>query len=296
MREISVDKAIKELFGQEVYVRQKRPISGGDINEAYCLSLSDGNDIFMKSNRRENRDFFRAEAEGLRAIKSTGAIATPEMFAEGEEGSISYLLLSFARTGSRSPHMSENFGHNLAAMHKADTAGFVKGGAYGFSNDNYIGAGYQKNTPKDSFVEFFAVCRLEAQIKRAESWFDREEISRMLMFTGHLDRYLIEPEKPALLHGDLWGGNYIVGPDGEAWLIDPAAYVGHPEADIAMTELFGGFSREFYRAYLEANPMEPGYEDRRDIYNLYHLLNHLNLFGGSYLSAVKGILRRYGGI
>ena len=110
---------------------------------------------------------------------------------------------------------------------------------------------------------------------------------------ANLDRYLVEPEKPSLVHGDLWSGNFITGSDGQAWLIDPAVYVGHAEADLAMTELFGGFHPRFYAAYREVNPLQPGYEQRRDLYNLYHLLNHLNLFGRGYLSSVLRILSRY---
>ena len=106
-------------------------------------------------------------------------------------------------------------------------------------------------------------------------------------------RYLAEPEKPSLLHGDLWSGNYMIDEAGHPWLVDPAAYVGHAEADLAMTELFGGFDRAFYDAYAETAGIDPEYKNRRDLYNLYHLLNHLNLFGGGYLSAVKAVLRRY---
>ena len=109
----------------------------------------------------------------------------------------------------------------------------------------------------------------------------------------HLEDYLPEPAFPSLLHGDLWNGNYLVGNDGEACLIDPAVYVGHAEADLAMTELFGGFPQRFYVAYNEANPVDPGYRERRDLYNLYHLLNHLNLFGGGYLGSVREILRAF---
>ena len=108
------------------------------------------------------------------------------------------------------------------------------------------------------------------------------------------DRYLAEPEHPSLLHGDLWAGNYLIDAKGHPWLIDPAAYVGHAEADLAMTELFGGFDRAFYEAYADAAGIDPGYADRRDLYNLYHLLNHLNLFGGGYLNAVRRVLDRYG--
>ena len=118
----------------------------------------------------------------------------------------------------------------------------------------------------------------------------RKRITRLL---DRLEDFLVEPAHPFLLHGDLWSGNYITGNDGQAWLIDPAVYVGHAEADLAMTELFGGFAPAFYSAYGQVNPLQPGYEQRRDLYNLYHLLNHLNLFGGGYLSAVLRILNRY---
>ena len=127
----------------------------------------------------------------------------------------------------------------------------------------------------------------------AEQYFEASERRMINNLLERLDTLLIEPEYPSLLHGDLWSGNFMTGDDGKAWLIDPAVYVGHAEADIAMTELFGGFSEEFYSAYRETAPMQAGYEDRRDLYNLYQLLNHLNMFGGSYLSSVRRIVRRY---
>ena len=112
---------------------------------------------------------------------------------------------------------------------------------------------------------------------------------------AHLDRFLEEPERPSLVHGDLWSGNMITGNDGKGWLIDPAVYYGHPEVDIAMTELFGGFPRAFYEAYEDTGMLQPGYGDRRDLYNLYQLLNHLNMFGRGYLPEVRRILKRYAG-
>jgi fructosamine-3-kinase len=127
----------------------------------------------------------------------------------------------------------------------------------------------------------------------AERYFDSNCRKRFLKLLDKLPELLIEPKKPSLLHGDLWSGNYIVGNDGKAWLIDPAVYVGHAEADLAMTELFGHFPSEFYNAYASINPIDSGYKDRRDLYNLYHLLNHLNLFGDTYLSAVMSILFNY---
>ena len=176
-------------------------------------------------------------------------------------------------------------------MHRAETTQWTPSGRYGFTDDNYIGAGKQVNAVRDGWIPFFRECRLEVQFHRAIHYFSSSDRKAMQSLLDHLDDYLEEPDRPSLLHGDLWGGNFVTGPDGQAWLIDPAVYVGHAEADLAMTELFGGFSPAFYDAYREvAGPM-PGYADRRDIYNLYHLLNHLNLFGGGYYSSVMRIVR-----
>lgn len=161
---------------------------------------------------------------------------------------------------------------------------------YGFVADNYIGAAIQINTPKKSWVEFFRECRLLPQLRMADRYLNaglRRKADRLL---AHLDRYLREPEFPSLVHGDLWGGNVLCGSDGRAWLIDPAAYVGDFETDLAMTELFGRFPPAFYRAYQEENPVDGEYQERKPIYQLYHLLNHLNLFGRSYLGSVAAIL------
>ena len=185
------------------------------------------------------------------------------------------------------------FGRELAALHKSDASAFCDGGDFGFFEDNYVGATAQSNAPKKTWIEFFRESRLEPQFKTAASNFSSQEMSRVTKLLDHLDDFLIEPKKPSLIHGDLWSGNVMAGPDGKAMLIDPAAYVGNSEADIAMTELFGGFAPDFYQAYREANPMQPGYEKRRDLYNLYQLLNHLNLFGKSYLGPVLSIVDQY---
>lgn len=290
----SLSEAISGLFGAGTEIEQSKPVHGGDINAAYRLVLSDGNTVFMKSNSKDNLVFFKAEMAGLNAIKATAAIKTPEVLGYGTDKDRAFLLMSFVEGAERARDFHKVFGHNLCMMHHFDTSGFVDG-CFGFSEDNYIGAGYQKNTPKASWIDFFRECRLRPQFERAGAYFDSSEKSRIERLLERLDDYLTEPVAPSLLHGDLWGGNYIVGDDGQAWLIDPAVYVGHAEADMAMTELFGGFDTDFYRAYYEISPMEPGYRDRRDIYNLYHLLNHLNLFGGSYRGAVVAIINRYAG-
>ena len=164
---------------------------------------------------------------------------------------------------------------------------------YGFPQNNFIGARPQNNTWSDSWITFFRDQRLAPQFRDADSYFtpaDRTKITKLL---DNLDRFLVEPEHPSLLHGDLWAGNVMCGPDGKAMLIDPACYIGHREADLAMTQLFGGFPQAFYEEYKKAAPLQPGYEERRDLYNLYQLLNHLNLFGPTYLGPVLSIVDEY---
>lgn len=288
-----IDDTLKNIYGNNISVMSKTPVSGGDINRAYALLLSDGSKLFMKANRKENADFFRAEAEGLEALRSAGAISVPGVIARGVDDNESFLLLEYIEEGRRSPAASEELGRRLAQLHMADTAAYVPGGRYGFLHDNYIGAGFQCNEPADSWTEFFIERRLRPQFERASYYWDIGERKRIDRFLDRVDRYLAEPERLSLLHGDLWAGNYMIDSSGEPWLIDPAAYVGHAEADLAMTELFGGFDRRFYDSYRETAGIDPGYADRKDLYNLYHLLNHLNLFGGSYLYSVLSIVRRY---
>ena len=264
------------------------PVFGGDINDAYKLTLSDGRQVFMKANRYAGLSFFQAEADGLEAIRATGAISVPKVIAVGRDQQYGpFLLLEWVETVPNDPDFWESFGRNLARMHQAPTSRF------GWGKDNYIGASPQINTQHDSWIAFYRDCRLSPQFERAQHYFDPSMWKRITRLLDHLEDHLVEPPHPSLLHGDLWSGNFITGNDGQAWLIDPAVYVGHAEADLAMTELFGGFAPAFYSAYREVNPLQPGYEQRRDLYNLYHLLNHLNLFGRGYLSSVLKILNRY---
>ena len=291
----SVSDGIKDYFGESVTIKDKSYVGGGDINEARCLQLSDGEKVFVKSNSIANKGFFEAEEIGINAIAATEAIQVPKLLFRGvdESAGKSFLAMEYVSGSERVRYFWDIFGQSLAAMHLADTNAFVSGGKYGFKTDNFIGATEQLNSPKDSWVEFFRECRLGPQFKMAERYFDNSSIRKIIKLLDKLPELLIEPKQPSLLHGDLWSGNYIVGNDGKAWLIDPAVYVGHSEADLAMTELFGRFPAEFYNAYSGINPIDPGYKDRRDLYNLYHLTNHLNLFGGHYLSAVLSTVDYY---
>ncbi len=291
----ALDDAVHALFGDDTGIAEVLSVSGGDANDAAVLVLSSGDRVFMKSNALSRERFFIAEENGLEAIAAAGAIATPRLYCRGNdrERGFSYLLMEVIRPAERIASFWETFAHELFLMHEADTASFTPGGSFGYTMDNFIGAGEQKNDCRDSWITFFLECRLLPQIRKAVGYFDGEASRRIDRLLERLDRFLVEPEHPSLLHGDLWSGNFAVGSDGKAWLIDPAVYVGHAEADLAMTELFGGFSRSFYEAYFREAHTEPGYEDRRDLYNLYHLLNHLNLFGSGYYAAVMRTVEKY---
>lgn len=294
----ALERAIALLFGQDARIASKRPVYGGDINEAYRLSLSDGSAVFIKCNTLENLSFFEAEARGLNALRRAGTIGVPQVLGMGadEEKGFSFLLMEYLEAAPRSSQYWEIFGRELAALHCADCSGLTGADGsllFGFAEDNYIGASLQINMPMDSWIAFFRECRLLPQIRMAEGYLDSRMHRQFGKLLDHLDCYLVEPKAPSLLHGDLWSGNAVCGPDGKAWILDPAAYVGHFEAELGMTELFGGYPAAFYQAYREVNPIDSGYRDRRELYNLYHLLNHLNLFGSSYRGSVEKILNRY---
>lgn len=312
---VSLEEALEKAFGRDSEIVERKRLYGGDINDAYMLRLSGGQRVFMKTNSVRNYGFFAAEEQGLNALRSAGVIGVPELLGTGTDRrqGFSFLLLEYMESAPQVPDYWEIFGRQLARLHRTDCGGLVPApptavsacsaeaasstdtneGAewkYGFVADNYIGAAIQINTPKKSWVEFFRECRLLPQLRMADRYLDaglRRKADRLL---AHLDRYLREPEFPSLVHGDLWGGNVLCGSDGRAWLIDPAAYVGDFETDLAMTELFGRFPPAFYRAYQEENPVDGEYQERKPIYQLYHLLNHLNLFGRSYLGSVAAIL------
>ncbi len=289
----SISAIVTRYFGADAELASVRPVYGGDINEARLLVLKDGRKAFLKLNSKDKAGFFEAESRGLEAIRRTGAIQVPDLLDVGIDNKEAYLMMEYLEDAPKKANYWEQFGRELAAMHRADTSAWTPGGLYGFPEDNYIGAGAQSNEIRDRWVDFFRECRLEVQFQRAVHYFDSSDRKAFQSLLDHLEDYLPEPEFPSLLHGDLWGGNFVTGPDGYAWLIDPAVYVGHLEADLAMTELFGGFSHIFYESYQEVNPLLPGYKDRRDLYNLYHLLNHLNLFGGGYYGSVMRIVRRF---
>ena len=290
----SLEMAVKGVFGNDVNMRKDSRISRQDINSAKVLTLSNGNMIFLKYDSITNKALFDAEIEGLEAIASTGAIDTPKIYCTGidEETSTSFIMMELVQEGVKTERAIGILGNRLANMHLADTSKFVKNGKYGFVNDNYIGSIKQVNTPKDSWIDFFRECRLEPQIKLAGKTL-MPMMREVNKFLDRLDTLLIEPDRPSLVHGDMWGGNHIINYNRKPVLIDPATYVGHSEVDIAMTRMFEPFPRVFYDVYHKKIPKEDGFEERKEIYNLYHYLNHLNIYGVKYLMPIKKTILKY---
>lgn len=299
----SLARALASNYGIDVKLSRTFRLSGGDINKAYGIELSNGTDIFMKANEKENIDFFTQEVNNLNAISKTKTISIPEVIAygtdDGENVGYSFLLLKYIPEENPTNQFWENLAHKLSQLHKSDATIFLSKDDFdaecnfGFLQDNYIGRTKQINSAKKSWIEFFRDNRLAPQFKLVQKYFSESESKKITKLLDNLDKFLVEPKFPSLLHGDLWSGNILCGKNSEPYLIDPACYVGNLEADIAMTELFGGFPQRFYSAYEESGFLDSEYTSRRDLYNLYHVLNHLNLFGQNYLSAAKAIIDNY---
>ena len=298
----SLEESIRSLFGSRARILSQERLLGGDINDAYRIRLSTGDELFLKTNLLSRADFFLREAGGLKALGASGQIGIPRLLGIGTDArrGIAFLALEYLTGASQSSSYWETFGHQLAALHRSEARAFLpsasEGARYGFYEDNYIGSSPQKNTPAKRWIDFYRDCRLRPQLQAAETYFDASLRKKADILLKRLDTLLREPAFPSLLHGDLWGGNVLCGPDGRAWLIDPAVSVGDFEADLAMTQLFGSFPERFYAAYSEINPIDRnGYNERRGLYQLYHLLNHLNLFGTAYLGSVAAVLEAYAG-
>ena len=287
----SADGAVAGLYGASVSIDRRIRLSGGCINSAFRLFLSNGKSVFLKERSNDEPGIFRKEARGLQTLTVPDGPRIPGVIACGEGADGQFLLLEFIDSAPRVPSFGRDLGTRLAVVHARQRAPRA-----GFPEDNHIGATPQENGWMDTWSGFFGERRLRSQIVRAfnAGRADRSMLHAAEALIERLPDLLPEPDGGFhLLHGDLWGGNCISSAEGSPVLIDPAVSYGHREADIAMTELFGGFGRDFYSAYRDAWPMDPGYPERRDIYNLYHLLNHLNLFGASYLPGCRAILGRF---
>jgi len=264
------------------------PAAGGCINDGGRITTSAGV-YFLKWNASgKYPGMFEAEAKGLSLLRDAAELEVPVVVHYGNAEDYQFLLLEYVATGERSPSYWEDFGRGLAAMHK-HTASMC-----GLDHDNYIGSLPQNNRQTSSWVEFFIHQRLEPQLRLALSSKALDETA-----SGTFARLfnklpsLLPAELPSLLHGDLWSGNIMTTASGRPCLIDPAVYYGHREVDLAMTQLFGGFDAIFLESYEDVYPLLPGYEERLELYNLYPLLVHVNLFGGGYARQVMSVLNSF---
>ena len=296
----SIEAKLGESTGEPAKIVASSSIGGGCINDAEVVTLSDGRTFFVKSN--PNHNLFEAEAVGLATIKTSDAIRVPNVVTTGTTRlGLHFLILEQIKPGRPSKDFFETFGRSLAQMHRADINKFSLQPKlshldhYGFASDNHIGSTVQLNTWTSSWVEFFAEYRLGYQLKlAAENGYAKQLQREGKSLIASLDELIGQTyEPPSLIHGDLWSGNFMVSSSDEAVLIDPAVYFASRECEFAMTKLFGGFNSQFYSAYNEAYPLNDDWETRVEIYQLYHLLNHLNLFGASYLDQCLATIRKF---
>jgi fructosamine-3-kinase len=265
-------------------VVNQQPVAGGCINNGERLKTKSRQTFFLKTNTSAPEDMFAREAEGLTELRKANGPRFPEPFLWAEE----FLLMEDLDPAPRAGNYWEKLGRQLAHLHQKTNAQF------GFAHNNYLGSTPQPNKWMADGHEFFAEWRLgfQARLARDNGGLAAGEAAEVERLAARLPELV--PHQPAsLIHGDLWGGNAISDAAGQPALIDPAAHYGWAEAELGMTMLFGGFAEEFYRAYEEDHPLEKGWRTRLDIYNLYHLLNHLNLFGSGYHEQVIGVLRKY---
>jgi len=280
-----IAQAIGEATGKPFSIASKSPIGGGCINRAYRLS-GDGREFFVKVNRAFGLEMFQAEAEALGELAAAAAMRVPLPVTVGVAGPSAYLVLEYIPLVGRVDGAA--LGTELAALHR------VTGTRFGWHRDNTIGSTPQVNTPENDWVAFWQQHRLGVQLDLAgRSGLGPRALEKGARLMEGLAGFFTDHRpQPSLLHGDLWGGNAASDDHGRPVIFDPATYYGDRETDLAMTELFGGFGGAFLRAYQDAWPLDAGYRTRKTLYNLYHILNHFNLFGGGYGAQADAMIDR----
>ncbi len=278
--------AISKAGGVPFDLARAVPQGGGDINRAWRLEGRDGTCYFAKLNDAEKQAMFAAEHAGLEEMASARTVRVPRPVVHGVSGQVAYLVLEYLDLNGAGD--ARQLGAQLAALHRNTAPQF------GFALDNTIGSTPQPNAWMDDWIAFWRHRRLgfQLQLARQEGHGGKlHDLGERLLETlpAFFDGYA---PQPSLLHGDLWGGNHAYLRDGTPVIYDPAPYYGDREADLAMTELFGGFGATFYAAYNAAWPLDAGYSTRKHLYNLYHILNHAHLFGGGYARQAEGMMQR----
>lgn len=284
----SVLNKIEVTTGRQV--QSSNRVSGGSINQAAKITLSDGRRYFLKWNTSADTRMFAVEKKGLALLASAQtSLRVPTVATTGKtDDDIGFLLQEFIMEGPANSNSASDFGRQLAHLHQHHQE------KYGLDYDNYIGRLPQSNSWHKNWIYFFIEERMEPQLKMATES-GKLGTQTVAQFKSMYEKLpdIFPDEPPSLLHGDLWGGNYFFDKNGQATIYDPATYYGHREIELAFTHLFGGFPTNFYSAYTEEYPLESGFSERKDIYNLYPLLVHTNLFGGSYARQVEGVVRQF---
>lgn len=266
---------LSNATGSSFKLKSTRSIGGGSINQAMLIS-DDKQAFFVKFNRASLLEMFHAESEGLKELQQADAIRVPDTLCHGSNQQYSWLVLEKLDLGHSTAN-SRLAGEQLAALHCMQQPGF------GWHMDNTIGSSPQINTSEQDWEIFWKQHRLGYQLKLAiENGYHGDVIKKTENLVEKCGAFLNHRPAASLLHGDLWSGNLSYDSQGQPVIFDPAVYYGDRETDLAMTELFGGFGQNFYQAYKDSYPLEPGYPVRKKLYNLYHVLNHMNLFGGGY--------------
>ena len=270
---------LSRAHGHDFSGARRRSIGGGSINSAWLLEAGERR-AFIKLNSIEQLHMFEAEAEGLQALAHSQTLHIPTPYCYGVAGRHSYLAMEYLNLGSGNSNSMRRLGKGLATMHRHSQT------EHGWHRDNTIGSTPQVNTRNADWPGFFGQQRLGFQLQlAAQNGADQRTLQRGQRLSDALDSFFSSYQpQPSLLHGDLWSGNYAILANGDPTIFDPAVYYGDRETDLAMTELFGGFSGDFYDSYNASWPLDPGYRTRKTLYNLYHILNHFNLFGGGYIN------------
>jgi len=280
--------ALSEQLKVKIHINEAKSVHGGDINESFRIATNEGYFFVKMNDAKRFPEMFAQEYAGLMELRSAGALQAPKPLAYGSAGGRAYLVQEFLMKGQAVADFWDDFAVSLACQHRVTKPHFGNPGT------NYLGTLKQYNTPYSNWAVFYAFNRLLPLIRMAydQQIVDKQMVQQVESLCRQLPQ-LFPAEPPALLHGDLWSGNFMVGANGKACVFDPAVYYGHREMDLAMTRLFGGFDTRFYYAYQAAYPLLPGWQQRIGICQLYPLLVHLILFGGNYYNSIREVLQSY---